>query len=616
MAVFGITWLLLLAVIWFSIGFLRANYSLKRGDLDAVTSNEPPEGLWSRLAGPTVRLAEPSGITAARWTARILGTLLLAIYGLFVVAEGLPPIGSQPEGVQLSFVAMGLMLLGFVVGWKREGTAALLIASGWTVWHIAEGRISLNAFQTPLPVAVLYGLCWWATHGRRTRVVVVAVAVLAVALGLGQLFCPSSVFVRGVVADAQSGKPIANAEVTLESRSGRSRGEKARPNARSRKDGRYDLYVGWYAEQKRVSITAPGYATLTTNLGPRALGQRNVGRDYQLRPAAASSEQVFGPVIERVLYDPDDRPREETLSLATGTLSSELVGAEKLGGGRIRRLVASPGDLYAEFDDYVGGRWGLITAGLRLSDLSPQQWETATVSEVQKAVELPTVVPHVTQYGAILYLLPEGLSPMTFAFRTRQGDIGVLQVTGFTDNPRGVKIHYKLLEGHGPAIFPAGQTLRSPEFGPVMERELGGWPTWDCTVLDLDQGRVLVVPTNIVAASMNNPRPMLNWMMEHGADLTVTMGAGAGLHLDDGVLLRLVAKGATFESVVASTVRRHLGRGGGLQDVVVTKAELEAQPVFLYKTGEGGVGVLQVLGVSQDPHNLRIRFKAVLRSAE
>ena len=209
-----------------------------------------------------------------------------------MIGEGLPPIGSQPEGVQLSFVAVGLMLLGFVVGWKKEGTAALLIGSGWTLWHIAEGRISLNAFQTPLPVAVLYGLCWWATQGRRTHIALAAAAVLVMALTLGRLICPTSVFVRGLIIDAETRKPIPNAELTLErvtpSRSGKSKG----PNARSGKDGRYILYVGWYAEQKRVSITAPGYATLTTNLGPRTLGQRNVSRAYQLQKANAADGEV------------------------------------------------------------------------------------------------------------------------------------------------------------------------------------------------------------------------------------------------------------------------------------------------------------------------------------
>jgi hypothetical protein len=69
---------------------------------------------------------------------------------------------------------------------------------------------------------------------------------------------------------------------------------------------------------------------------------------------------------------------------------------------------------------------------------------------------------------------------------------------------------------------------------------------------------------------------------------------------------------ATFERVAASTVRRHIGRGGEAQDASITKAELDTQPVFAYRTREGGMGVLQLLGLSQDPRNLRIRFKAAL----
>ena len=98
-----------------------------------------------------------------RWTARVLGTLLLGIYCLFVIGEGLPPIGSQPEGVQLSFVAVGLMLLGFVVGWKKEGTAALLIACcigvpvplptrATTTVTVAAGSVTLD-FVVTYPTA-------------------------------------------------------------------------------------------------------------------------------------------------------------------------------------------------------------------------------------------------------------------------------------------------------------------------------------------------------------------------------------------------------------------------------------------------------------------------------
>jgi len=102
--------------------------------------------------------------------------------------------------------------------------------------------------------------------------------------------------------------------------------------------------------------------------------------------------------------------------------------------------------LYAEYDDYVGGRWALITRGLKLSDLAPSHWEQASLSDLAKALEAPTAVQHVEQIGATLYLLPEGLQPMTFAFQTREGVRGLMQITGFADNPRGVKMRYKLAQ--------------------------------------------------------------------------------------------------------------------------------------------------------------------------
>jgi hypothetical protein len=214
----------------------------------------------------------------------VLGTLLLAFYGLFIFGEGLPPIGSEPEGVQFGFAALGLMLLGFVVGWKREGAAAILICSGWTLWHISEGRITPSLFQTPLPVGLLYGYCWWAMHGRKTRVVSLVAVVLALALGAGMLILPTSVHIHGVVADASTGRPVPKAELTLQPGPRQPRGSAPIPNARSDKSGHFWLYVGWYAAEKLVSVAAPGYQVLQTNLGPRPLGWRRLTRDFKLQP--------------------------------------------------------------------------------------------------------------------------------------------------------------------------------------------------------------------------------------------------------------------------------------------------------------------------------------------
>ena len=43
---------------------------------------------------------------------------------------------------------------------------------------------------------------------------------------------------------------------------------------------------------------------------------------------------------------------------------------------------------------------------------------------------------------------------MTFAFKTQEGDQGLLQLSGATDNPNGLRIRYKLV-----ARQPGGQSL-------------------------------------------------------------------------------------------------------------------------------------------------------------
>lgn len=263
---------------------------------DAPTAAAEVWSSKSMTDQPRAPLAAGKSVPLARWTARVFGTLLLAFYGFFVLAEGLPPIAAQPEAVQLNFVALGLMLAGFAAGWKREGTAALLITSGWALWQISENAIRWNLFQTPLPVGMLYGFCWWATRGRRTGVVLSTVVALVAVLGLGQWFLPASVFVRGAVVDAQTRQPVPNVEMRLLPRQPGAHEKGDPPNARGNAQGRFNLYVGWYGANRSVEITAPGYARLTANLGPRPLGERNVSRDYQLEPAKAASVSAAPPV--------------------------------------------------------------------------------------------------------------------------------------------------------------------------------------------------------------------------------------------------------------------------------------------------------------------------------
>jgi hypothetical protein len=88
---------------------------------------------------------------SVRWSARITSLLLLGLVIIFVVGHrGLPNIFRQPTSVQLEFAAMGLMLLGSVIGWLREGLGGLLVLFGLAAFNgvemAANNRLALGAF--------------------------------------------------------------------------------------------------------------------------------------------------------------------------------------------------------------------------------------------------------------------------------------------------------------------------------------------------------------------------------------------------------------------------------------------------------------------------------------
>jgi tRNA A-37 threonylcarbamoyl transferase component Bud32 len=51
----------------------------------------------------------------------------------------------------------------------------------------------------------------------------------------------------------------------------------------------------------------------------------------------------------------------------------------------------------------------------------------------------------------------------TWFFKTREGSVGILQITGFTENPRGVKLRYKLVQ-NGAASLPTESKLPTSAF--------------------------------------------------------------------------------------------------------------------------------------------------------
>ena len=104
---------------------------------------------------------------------------------------------------------------------------------------------------------------------------------------------------------------------------------------------------------------------------------------------------------------------------------------------------------------------------IKLSDFATEDWARATPADSAAALQSGTslqqlddhtVDEETTKAGVVMYRLPPPTQlPRTLALQTREGVQGLLQLTGFTKEPRGVKIRYKLVQssktvGLGPEI--------------------------------------------------------------------------------------------------------------------------------------------------------------------
>jgi hypothetical protein len=149
-------------------------------------------------------------------------------------------------------------------------------------------------------------------------------------------------------------------------------------------------------------------------------------------------------VIERVVNDPDDTPTNCYIDLASGKLSSKrAAGSDPL----IAWVKSHHVDAQAHVT-FDKGR--LLSRGLYGLDLftlhENDAWERAKATEVQQQLAgIPPEddrIPHI----AINFMTSVGNRPETYLFRTRDGCLGILQITGISDKPRGVKIRYKLVQ--------------------------------------------------------------------------------------------------------------------------------------------------------------------------
>src|SRR5262249_17518457 len=93
-----------------------------------------------------------------RWSARVTSALLIGLVTFIMIGEGGPPnILRQPTPVQLEFAALGLMLVGLVTGWAREGLGGLLVLLGLGAFNAVEIAANSRPAMGAFPLFIVPG---------------------------------------------------------------------------------------------------------------------------------------------------------------------------------------------------------------------------------------------------------------------------------------------------------------------------------------------------------------------------------------------------------------------------------------------------------------------------
>jgi hypothetical protein len=98
-------------------------------------------------------------VAVCRWVARIVGTLLVLLIVFLAIGEGMPNPFTQPIRVQFGFLALSLILVGILAGWRWELWGGIISLFGWFLFFVAviNSPRSLTGFVLALALpGVLY----------------------------------------------------------------------------------------------------------------------------------------------------------------------------------------------------------------------------------------------------------------------------------------------------------------------------------------------------------------------------------------------------------------------------------------------------------------------------
>jgi hypothetical protein len=181
----------------------------------------------------------------------------------------------------------------------------------------------------------------------------------------------------------------------------------------------------------------------------------------------------------------------------------------------------------------------------------------------------------------------------------------VLEIVGFEGKPHRARIRYKLVQGDKQSSPTSSAQPAQPSFGPVLERLVNGdRPGATNFLIDLDSGQLVTPPS---------PREAdWNWMVANGIDATGDMSAKVrGLVATGGTVVVPVAADS-WEAFSVFDVRQIVvPLSSTLRGGVAMPGKDQLPATFVFKTREGGMGLLQITGETENSSGVMIRYKLV-----
>lgn len=98
-----------------------------------------------------------------RWTARVIGVLMVLLTLIIAIGEGMPNPFTQPVTVQVGFLALALIIVGILAGWRWELSGGIISLLGWCLLIVPVIKNSPRGMNGFVIVLALPGVLYVAS---------------------------------------------------------------------------------------------------------------------------------------------------------------------------------------------------------------------------------------------------------------------------------------------------------------------------------------------------------------------------------------------------------------------------------------------------------------------